>query len=226
MLLQDPIKRLYGKEAFPEIKISNCALLCIDLQYSDAARGFGLFTEESIVENPSTFGYYFDRLENIVVPNIRKLQDQARALEMEVIHVRIMSLTRDGRDRSLEHKRIGVHVIPGSKESDFLPQVSPQGDEIVLSKTSSGVFNSTAIEYVLRNLDITQLIITGVVTNECVETAVRDAGDRGFEVLVPEDGVAALSEDIHQASLASMHLTYGLVTDTATILTKLQKAEK
>lgn len=225
-MLKDPIKGLYGEGQFPELKVYSCALLCIDLQYSDAARGFGLFSEERISEDKKSFAYYFDRVENIVVPNVKRLQEKARELGMEVIHVRIMSLTRDGRDRSLEHKRIGLHVPPGSKDAEFLPELAPQGDEIVLSKTASGVFNSTQIEYLLRNLGISQLIITGVVTNECVETAVRDAGDRSFEVFVPEDGVAALSEEIHQASLGSMHQTYGVVTSTEVLLAKLEGVTK
>ena len=56
------------------------------------------------------------------------------------------------RDRSLEHKRLGLFAPPGSKLAEFIPAVAPQGDEIVIEKTASGVFISTNIEYILRNL--------------------------------------------------------------------------
>jgi nicotinamidase-related amidase len=72
-----------------------------------------------------------------------------RSYGLEVIHTRIQSLTQDGRDRSPGHKRLGLQAAPGSKESEYLPQVAPVGDEIVMNKTASGVFVSTNMEYVL-----------------------------------------------------------------------------
>jgi nicotinamidase-related amidase len=84
--------------------------------------------------------YYFNRLETQVLPNVRRLQDAFRAVGLEVIHTRIQSLTMDGRDRGPGHKRLGLHAAPGSKEAEFLEIVAPQGDEIVINKTASGVF--------------------------------------------------------------------------------------
>jgi nicotinamidase-related amidase len=135
-----------------------------------------------------------------------------------VIHARIQSLTNDGRERSLEHKRLGIHAAPGSKEAEFLPEVAPKGDEIIIPKSASGIFNSTNIEYILRNLGVEQLVVVGVVTSECVETAVRDASDRSFVVYVPEDGVAAINPEIHEAALKAMHHTYAYVMATAELL--------
>ena len=74
-------------------------------------------------------------------------------------------------------------------------------DEIILPKTSSGVFNSTNIDYVLRNLDIRFLIIFGVVTDQCVDMAVRDAADRGYLVTMVSDASATISEERHQNAL-------------------------
>jgi ureidoacrylate peracid hydrolase len=56
-----------------------------------------------------------------------------------------------------------------------IDQIAPPGDEIVLAKTSSSVFISTNIDYVLRNLGVKQLVISGLITNQCVESAVHDA---------------------------------------------------
>jgi len=74
--------------------------------------------------------YYFKRLDHIVLPNIRRLQDRFRDAHLEIIHTRIMSMTQDGRERSRGHKRLNLHAPPGSKDAEFLPEVAPKGDEI------------------------------------------------------------------------------------------------
>lgn len=223
MTNKDPLKNRYSVSKIPIINKKKTALLCIDLQYFDAAPGHGIFKDVDADNLNEDVKYYFNRLDNIVLPNVKKLQNYFRENEMEVIHIRIQSLTKDGRDRSEEHKRIGSHVLPGSKEAEFLEMVAPVGDEIVISKTASGVFNSTNIDYILRNLKIEQLVIVGVVTNECVETAVRDASDRGYLVYVPEDCVAAINPEIHSASIKVMDYTYSYITSTDEIVSMMDR---
>jgi nicotinamidase-related amidase len=94
----------------------------------------------------------------------------------------IQSLTADGRDRGLDYKISGFHVPPGSFDACVLECITPRADEIVLPKTSSSVFQSTVLDYVLRNLGVTHLILCGCVTDQCVEHAVRDACDLGYLV--------------------------------------------
>ncbi len=158
--------------------------------------------------------YYFDRLQTFVIPNIRKLQDVFRNNEMEVIHTRIQSLTMDGRDRGPGHKRLGLHDPPGSKEAEFLPEVAPQDDEIVINKTASGVFNATNLEYILRNLEIKSLFVTGVYSNECVSTAIRDACDLGFYVTLIEDCCATVTPQLQNATITTMKDRYARVMTT------------
>src|SRR3546814_12653431 len=86
---------------------------------------------------------------------------------VEVIHTIIRSLTRDGRDRSLDHKLTPLHVAPDDPLGDPVPALAPDGDEIVLPKTSSGVFNSTNIDYILRNLGVSHLVVAGIMTDQC-----------------------------------------------------------
>lgn len=74
-------------------------------------------------------------------------------------------------------------------------------DDIVLPKTSSSVFISTNIDYVLRNLGVRQLILCGLVTDQCVESAVRDACDLGYLVTVVPDACATYSEERHNFAL-------------------------
>lgn len=208
----------FEKEKFQKEKI---ALLCIDIQYHDASPGYGFF--KNISKNNEEYKYYFHRLEEKVFPNVKKIQNTLRDKESEVIHIRIESLTKDGRDRSLEHKRIGCLVPKGSKAADFIPEVQPLNDEIILSKTASGVFNSTNIDYILKNLGISQLIIVGVLTNECIETAVRDAADRSYSVYLVEDGTAAFNEDLHKSSLRTLDGVYCTVVKTENLIRKIEK---
>ncbi len=190
------------------------ALLCIDLQYLDAAPGHGVFadaTQHGVSEESQK--YYFNRLQSVVFPNIRSLQDAFRRRRLEVIHTRIQSLTRDGRDRGKGHRRLGLHAAPGSREADFIEQVAPapDRDEIIFNKTASGVFSSTNLHYVLTNLDIESLFIVGVYTNECVETTVRDACDLGYLVTVIDDCCATVTPELHEASLATLRDRYARV---------------
>jgi nicotinamidase-related amidase len=200
------------------------ALLSIDMQYLDAARGYGLFADVEKSGVPlSSQEYYFNRLETLVVPNIRRLQDMFRKLNLEVIHTRIQSLTMDGRDRGPGHKRLKLHAAPGSKDAEFLAEVAPVGDEIIINKTASGVFNSTNLEYVLRNLGITGLYIVGVYSNECVSTAIRDACDLGFHVTLVSDACATVTEELQQATLTTMKDRYARVLTTEEALLELDE---
>jgi len=214
----DPLKDNY-REAFTEspalrrsLERYHTALLCIDMQYLDAARGYGMFANAEASGVPlEAQEYYFDRLERIVLPNVRRLQDAFREAGLEVIHTRIQSLTRDGRDRSPGHKRLALHAAPGSKEAQFVEIVAPQGDEIVIDKTASGVFNSTNLSYVLRNLGVTALFVTGVYTNECVSTAIRDACDLGYFVTFVPDGCATVTPELENATLTTLKDRYARV---------------
>ncbi len=216
----DPLRNVYHDSVIDiaqhrELLISrNAALLCIDLQYLDAAPGHGVFaTPDQGGVSAEGQAYYFDRLEKTVLPGVRELQDVFRSHDLEVIHTRIQALTQDGRDRSKGHKRLNLLAAPGSRDADFLEQVAPkpQRDEIVINKTASGVFSSTNLHYVLNNMGIEALYIVGVYTNECVETTVRDACDLGYLVTLVEDCCASVTPELHEASLATLRDRYARV---------------
>ncbi len=172
---------------------------------------------------PAAQEYYFSRLKKLALPNVRRLQDAFRRHGLEVIHTRIQSLTRDGRDRGFGHKRLGLHAAPDSKEAEFIPEVAPQGDEIVINKTASGVFNSTNLEYVLRNLNIASLFVAGVYTNECVSTAIRDACDLGFYTTLVEDCCATVTSELQQATITTMKDRFARVLSTDEAITEINR---
>jgi nicotinamidase-related amidase len=168
---------------------------------------------------------FFERIASTVIPNQARLQEAARAAGIEVMFTVIESLTQDGRDRSLDHKISGLNVPKGSWEAKVIDEVGPRGDEIIIPKTASGIFNATNISYVLRNLGIDYLIMYGVVTDQCVESAIRDAADRGFLVTQIEDCCAAETPENHATSIESMRGHYCRTRTTDEIIAEM-KASK
>jgi len=119
----------------------------------------------------------------------------------QVIYSVIENMTRDGRDRSLDYKISGIDVPRGSSDAQVLDEIAPAEDEMVFRKTSSNLFISTNIDYVLRNLRVRSLIIAGIMTDQCVESAVRDACDLGYLVTVVIDACTTTSAERHEQSL-------------------------
>ena len=145
---------------------------------------------------------YFDRnLREVMLPNIRRLQTACRTGGIEVMYSVIENMTRDGRDRSLDYKISGIGVLRGSWEACVLDEIAPADDEMIFRKTSSSVFISTNIDYVLRNLGVRSLIVAGLLTDQCVESAVRDACDLGYLVTLVSDACATASAERHEQSL-------------------------
>jgi len=207
----------------PEVRLKrkNSALLVVDMQYLDAHKDYGIFLNARNKGVREAMNYYRDRL-GLIVPNIARLQKAFRRKRMEVIQTKIASLTLDGRERSKGHRDKGIFAPKGSKDAEILKELRPMENEIVLPKTASGVFNSTAIDQILRNLGVENLVVTGVVTNNCVENAVRDACDRGFAVILVEDGCAAVTEEIHLAAIRAMRDHFAKIKTTAEVIKMLQ----
>lgn len=226
----DPLQEAYrdalteAAAALERLTSDTIALLVIDMQYLDAARDEGLFSPDSRTPLPrGAEDYYFRTLERPVIPNIARLQAAFRERNLEVVHTRIQSLTLDGRDRSPSHKRLGLHAAPGSREAEFLPEVAPLPNEIVINKTASGVFSSTNLEYVLRNLGITGLFVTGVYTNECISSAVRAASDLGFHVTLVQDACTTVTEQLQASSIRVLRDRYARVMRSDGVIRELRR---
>ncbi len=175
------------------VEPDRAALLVIDLQK-------GEYNPDRIAAEPD-HAYLFNRIRDFVIPNGQKLLAACRAAGVEIIYTVIESLTLDGRDRSFDYKVSGIFFAKGSSGAQVLDELKPQENEIVIPKTSSSLFNSTNFEYVLRNLGVEYLMVMGIVTDQCVETAVRDGCDRGFLMTLIEDACATYSEQRHKESL-------------------------
>ena len=191
------------------------ALLVVDLQK-------GEYNDEKCRAEPE-HAYLWNRIRDVVVPNGQRLIAACRQAGVEVMYTVVESLTLDGRDRSLDYKISGIFAAKGSWEAEVIDELRPDPNDIIIPKTSSSLFNSTNFEYVLRNLRIEYLMVMGVVTDQCVETAVRDGCDRGFLMTVVDDACATSSEARHRESLVGIK-GYCRVRSTAQIIAELDEA--
>ena len=190
-----------GRSRDVPIDAAHAALLFIDVQNYTARPDGGEYAGLAEAEKQARYGWFFRTMRDSAVPNMQRLAAVCRRGRIEVMYTVIEALTQDGRDQSLDYKISGLFVPHGSWDARVLGAIAPVGDEIVLPKTSSSVFISTNVDYVLRNLDVRSLIIAGVLTDQCVDSAVRDACDLGYLVTVPVDACATLSADRHDWAL-------------------------
>lgn len=136
-----------------------------------------------------------------VIPNIAALIKAFRGGSLEVIYTVIENLTADGRERSLDYKLSNMGFAKGSHEAQVIPELEPGPDELVLPKTSSSVFNSTNLDYLLRNIGIEDIFVVGYLTDQCVDHAVKDGADLGYYMTCVHDACAAQTEARHAAAL-------------------------
>ena len=138
-----------------------------------------------------------------VIPNIARLIDACRAAGVEVMHTVMENFTEDGRDRSLDYKLSDFFIAKGSRDEQVIDAVAPGRDEMVIPKTSSSLFNSTNFEYLVRNIGLDTIAVTGFLTDQCVDHTIRDGADRGFHMICVSDGCATDTRARHAAALAA-----------------------
>jgi len=95
----------------------------------------------------------------------------------------------------------GRILVRGEEGHDIVDELAPAPGEVVLDKPGKGAFHATDLEAVLRNRAITHLVVTGVTTEVCVHTTVREANDRGFECLVVSDCTGSYFPRFHEVAL-------------------------
>jgi ureidoacrylate peracid hydrolase len=187
----------------PLVLKESCVLF-VDVQNFSCKRNGAEFAQLSAAELEKKYGWYFRELETRIIPAMQRLLKAARAAKVEVMHTTIESLTFDGRDRSLDYKITGFNVPKDSWDGKVIDELAPVGDEIWLPKSSSSVFISTHVDYLLRNLGIKQVVISGLLTDQCVESAIRDACDLGYLVTQATDACMTYSQERHDHSLRTI----------------------
>jgi len=205
-----------------EIDPRHAALLIVDVQNYTARRDGGEYRDLPQATIEERFDYFFRIFEGTTLPNLQRLVAACRKARIEVLYTVIESLTQDGRDRGLDYKISGLHVPKGSWDAQVLDAIKPADDEIVIPKTSSSPFMSTNIDYVLRNLGVRSLILAGILTDQCIDSAARDACDLGYLVTIATDACATHSRDRHDWSLRN-NRGYARQRTTADLVAEIER---
>ncbi len=195
----------------PMLVRGKTALLVIDVQNTYLARPDRATLPPDEQARYDAWTPFHERMHNIVIPNIEKLIAKFRAGGHEVIFARIACHTENGRDRSLSQKKPGWNnlLLPKNEwDSQIVPALSPQGDEIVLTKTTDSALTGTNLRLILTNLGITHVVCAGIFTDQCIASTVRSLADESFDVIVVEDACAAGDHALHLQELTIMNMIY------------------
>lgn len=198
--------------AFPFDR-SACALLVIDMQRDFLEEGgFG-----------AALGNDVTLLRRAIEPN-RRLLAAWRALRLPVLHTReghapdLSDLPRTKRERAPgEGPRIGDLgpmgriLVRGQAGHELIPELTPLPGELVIDKPGKGAFYGTSLEATLRRLGVRQLVVTGVTTEICVQSTVREANDRGYDCLVLSDCTASYFPEFHAVALRMIAAQGGIL---------------
>ena len=190
---------------------ASTALLVIDMQRDFLERGgFG-----------DMLGNDVTRLQRAVAPTVRVL-DAFRARGLAVLHTReghrpdLSDCPPSKRSRGRltvgigDHGPMGRILVRGEHGHAIVDELRPTAGEPVIDKPGKGAFYATDLERTLRDRGIKSLVVTGVTTEVCVHTTVREANDRGYECLVLEDCVASYFPELHAAALAMVKAQGGI----------------
>jgi biuret amidohydrolase len=181
------------------------------------------------VWNKNDNGYFFKRYREIVLPNTLSLLQKFRTLGIRIIYTKLVSAHRDLSDiPGIARKALALdlkdtegnpyHLYDYEFAGQISEELKPEESDIVISKTSSGVFNSSDIDNILRNNDISSLVFTGGITDACLSSSVRGAYDRGYLCTVVEDACISDIEKDHRYAIRLLDKHYAWVTDTETVL--------
>lgn len=197
------------------------ALLVIDMQ--------NVFITRPLIENPTELDVllqkrwepFYKKIDEVVVPNNKRILEAFRAKGIEVGFAMIQSHKNNGSDRSLVQKATGFNelLLPkGSEAAKIVDELSPIGDEIVITKTTDSAITGTNLRLILHNMGIDTVVVTGVFTDQCVSGTVRSLADESFHVWLIEDACMASTERIQKNELEILNNIYCHVINTDELL--------
>ncbi len=195
----------------PVINPKETALLVIDVQNTYLERPSRDTLPAAEQERFDLWTAFHARMHHLVIPNTARMLNFARRNGIECIFARIACHTRDGRDRSLSQKMPGWNnlLLPkNAAPSQIVAELEPQGDEIVVTKTTDSALTGTNLRLILHNLGIKTVVCAGIFTDQCVSSTVRSLADESYQVLVLEDCCAAATDELHRKELEIINMIY------------------
>ena len=197
--------------ADPDLAWGHTALLLIDVQNTYLARPQRASLPPDEQRRYDAWTPFHERMYATVIPRTAELLRLFRSNGIERLFARIACHTKDGRDRSLSQKMPGWNnlLLPkGEAPSQVVPELAPEGDEIVVTKTTDSALTGTNLRLILANLGIKTVVCCGIFTDQCVSSTVRSLADESFGVVVVEDCCAAGSDELHRKELEIINMIY------------------
>lgn len=208
-------QRVVGRLPDFELRPDKAALLVVDMHYYQVHRDYGYGRRAKELGLEHLVDFYYTRVTNQVVPRLQEVIPRFRRAGAPVVFCRVQSARDDGSDFCLRYRAWGMRIDRNSREAQILDELAPEPGDILLDKTTQNIFVSTNLDQMLRNMGRHQLVVAGVVTNNCVEAAVRMAADLSYEVFLLEDCCAAFTPQAHENSLKNIHMNFALVMDSS-----------
>ncbi len=196
------------------------ALLIVDVQAGDMEVAAD---SELALRYPAIREYWDRRVADVAMPAIRALVAGFRAAGLPVVYTRNGPITPHARETAprLRPKIGPTYRFRGTPGYEIEASIAPQPGDVVVDKLTSGAFTGTYLDHALRNLEVTNLAVVGVVTDMCVLGTARAAAELGYWTVIVEDGCASYTQRAHDEALLAHARVFGRVATSAEVAAEL-----